>query len=179
MINNFYPFFSVGDQEHGTTLNQSQLPLTSFTSTTNNKAATTTSHTALHTHSSVHTTQDTPAHIGPSASSVQDLSTTTTTTTTAAPSPPKVFKEICSILPLSSGGKKKRYDLSNIILMLKEYDVYFIGYFTCKCFSNLTVSRWLFLCKQMQNHSGRTSAAGGTPRVHVLLVPSGVPESRQ
>lgn len=122
MMTNDQPFsFSVGDQEHGTTLNQSQLLLTSFptststTTTTNNKTATTTSHTALHTHSSVHATQDTPAHIRPSASSTQDLSTTTT----AAPSPPKVFKEICSILPLSSGGKKKRYDLSNIILILK------------------------------------------------------------
>lgn len=114
MMTNDRPFsFSVGDQEHGTTLNQSQLLLTSFPTSTANKAATTTSHTALHTHS-VHATQDTPAHIGPSASSTQDLSTTT-----AAPSPPKVFKEICSILPLSSGGKKKRYDLSKIILMLK------------------------------------------------------------
>ncbi|XP_056144365.1 uncharacterized protein LOC130119793 [Lampris incognitus] len=89
--------------------------------TSNNNTATTTSttvttsHTVL-THSTL-STQHTPPPINPSSSSTQhtpipikpcSFSTQHAPKATPATSTPKIFKEIWSILPLSSGGKKKR-----------------------------------------------------------------------
>lgn len=38
---------------------------------------------------------------------------------------------------------------------------------------------FFFLPMQMQNHGRRAGTTGGPPRIHVLLVPGGVPQSRQ